>query len=127
MSEEEIKKLFSQNLNFYLSLNGKVQKDLVNYMHVSSSTASNWCTGQKLPRMDKIQSIANWLGIEKSDLLENKLALPDTSYKLDHELREFTIFLQDNPEYKKLFQMTQRINKDDIELVSKILEKFRND
>ena len=127
MSEEEIKKLFSQNLNFYLSLNGKVQKDLVNYMHVSSSTASNWCTGQKLPRMDKIQSIANWLGIEKSDLLENKLALPDTSYKLDHELREFTIFLQDNPEYKKLFQMTQRINKDDIELVSKMLEKFRND
>ena len=127
MSEEEIKKLCSQNLNFYLSLNGKVQKDLVNYMHVSSSTASNWCTGQKLPRMDKIQSIANWLGIEKSDLLENKLALPDTSYKLDHELREFTIFLQDNPEYKKLFQMTQRINKDDIELVSKILEKFRND
>ena len=127
MSEEEIKKLFSQNLNFYLSLNGKVQKDLVNYMHVSSSTASNWCTGQKLPRMDKIQSIANWLGIEKSDLLENKLALPDTSYKLDHELREFAIFLQDNPEYKKLFQMTQRINKDDIELVSKMLEKFRND
>ena len=96
-------------------------------MHVSSSTASNWCTGQKLPRMDKIQSIANWLGIEKSDLLENKLALPDTSYKLDHELREFAIFLQDNPEYKKLFQMTQRINKDDIELVSKMLEKFRND
>ncbi len=34
---------------------------------------------------------------------------------------------QDNPEYKKLFQMTQRINKDDIELVSKMLEKFRND
>lgn len=72
MSEDEIKKVFAKNLNNYLYLSGKTQADLYKYMGVSSATVSNWCTGLKMPRMDKIQAICNWLGIEKSDLLENK-------------------------------------------------------
>ena len=72
MSEDKIRKIFSKNLTNQLDLHGKNQKDLVDFIHVSSSTVSNWCTGQKLPRMDKIQAIAGWLGINTSDLLEEK-------------------------------------------------------
>lgn len=81
MSEEEIRKIFSRNLTRILEESGKTQKDLVNYIGVSSSTVSNWCTGQKLPRMDKIQSISAWLGVENSDLLENKKAEEKTTYE----------------------------------------------
>lgn len=69
MSTEDFKKIFSENLTYYLDLKGKSQADLYRYMNVSSATASDWCNGKKLPRMDKIQSICNWLGIEKSNLL----------------------------------------------------------
>lgn len=72
MSEEEIKKIFSNNLARILEENKKTQRDLVDFIGVSSSTVSDWCNGKKLPRMDKVQSIANWLGIKNSDLLENK-------------------------------------------------------
>lgn len=72
MSEDEIRKIFSKNLTTQLSRHGRNQKDLVDFIKVSSSTVSNWCTGQKLPRMDKIQMIAEWLGIKSSDLLEKK-------------------------------------------------------
>lgn len=72
MPEDKIREVFSQNLTRQLNLHGKTQKDLVNFIKVSSSTVSNWCTGQKLPRMDKIQSIAKWLNISTSELLENK-------------------------------------------------------
>jgi len=72
MSEEEIRKIFSRNLTNILVERNKSQRDLVNFIEVSSSTVSNWCTGQKLPRMDKVQIIANWLGVNNSDLLENK-------------------------------------------------------
>lgn len=81
MSEEEIKKIFSKNLTRILEECGKTQKDLVNYIGVSSSTVSNWCTGQKLPRMDKIQSISLWLGVENSDLLEIKKSEIKTTYE----------------------------------------------
>lgn len=76
MSEDKIRKIFSKNLTNQLSMHGKTQKDLVDFIHVSSSTVSNWCTGQKLPRMDKIQAIANWLGINTSDLIEEKSNVP---------------------------------------------------
>lgn len=46
--------------------------DLVNDLQLSQSTVSNWCTGLKLPRMNKIQMLADYFGIEKSDLLERK-------------------------------------------------------
>ena len=127
MSEEEIRKIFSKNLTHYLSVNGKTQKDLIDYIHVSSSTASNWCTGQKMPRMDKIQSICNWLQIGKSDLLEDKNTHNQSSYNLDHDVRDMTMFLRENPEYKVLFDATRKIPADDIDLVKQMLDRFTKD
>lgn len=100
MSEEEIRKIFSRNLTSYLELNNMTQKDLVNFIGVSSSTVSNWCTGQKLPRMDKIQTIANWLGIENSDLLEDKKsktipALKDTYFNFAKEMQDKKVSEED--------------------------------
>ena len=70
MGDESYKKTFSKNLNFFMDLNNKTQMDLMNDLHLSSSTVSNWCTGLKLPRMDKIQLLADYFHINKSDLLE---------------------------------------------------------
>ena len=72
MAEEEYKKVFSKNLKYYMELNGKNQMDLMNDLHLSSSTVSNWCTGLKLPRMDKVQKLADYFHINKSDLIEEK-------------------------------------------------------
>ena len=69
---EEYRNVFVRKLNYYMALNGKKQIDLINDLGLSSATVSSWCTGAKLPRMDKIQMLANYLGIEKSDLIEEK-------------------------------------------------------
>lgn len=72
MSEDDIKKIFSKNLLHYLSIADKTQADLSRFLSVSTATVSDWCNSKKLPRMDKIQSISNWLNIENSDLIEDK-------------------------------------------------------
>lgn len=72
MADEEYKKIFSRNLRYYMDLYSKNQMDLMNDLHLSSSTVSNWCTGQKLPRMDKVQMLADYFKINKSDLIEEK-------------------------------------------------------
>lgn len=69
---EDIKAIFSKNLSNQLYAHNKTQSDICKHMNVSSATASDWCNGKKLPRLDKIQSLCNWFGIEKSDLLEEK-------------------------------------------------------
>jgi repressor LexA len=80
MSEDEYEIIFSKNLKHYLEEAGKTQTDLINDLNLSSSTVSNWCTAQKMPRMNKVQMLADYLGIEKSDLIENKIEKNDITY-----------------------------------------------
>lgn len=74
MQEEDYKKIFSQNLKDFMDQKGISQMDLVKDLQLSQPTVSNWCTGLKLPRMDKIQALADYFGIEKSDLLEHNMS-----------------------------------------------------
>ncbi|WOC31657.1 MULTISPECIES: helix-turn-helix domain-containing protein [Caproicibacterium] len=64
--------IFAENLRRILKQKGYDQVDLANYMGVSSSTASDWCNGKKYPRVDKVQRLADWLEVLKSDLTEEK-------------------------------------------------------
>lgn len=72
VDEELYKKIFSKNLKKYMYLNSKTQTDLINDLGFNKSAVSTWCSGSRLPRMDKVQLLADYFGIEKSDLLEEK-------------------------------------------------------
>ena len=72
MSDEMYKKIFSQNLNYYMSLNRKTQSDIINDLGYNKSAVSTWCNGTRLPRMDKVDALAKYFGINRSDLIEEK-------------------------------------------------------
>lgn len=72
MSDDDYREIFVRKLHHYMTVRDKTQTDLMRDLGLSSSTVSNWCTGLKLPRMNKIQMLADYFGIKKSDLLEDK-------------------------------------------------------
>lgn len=72
MPEETYKRIFSKNLNYYMELNGKSQSDLVNDLGFNKSAVSTWCNGSRLPRMDKVETLAQYFRINRSDLIEEK-------------------------------------------------------
>lgn len=127
MSEADYRAIFVKKLSHYMNLNGKNQMDLMNDLGLSSSTVSSWCTGKKLPRMDKIQMLADYFNIEKSDLLEDKTDASTDSYYLDDEAKEAAQFLYDNPEYKVLFDATRKVKKEDIDFVKQMLDRFKSE
>ena len=55
-----------------MKLNDKNQNDLIKLLDIDKSTISTWVNGTRLPRMDKIEMLANFFNIEKSDLIEDK-------------------------------------------------------
>lgn len=125
MSEEVIKLIFSKNLVHFLQINGKSQTDLSRFIGVSTATVSDWCKGKKLPRMDKVQAISKWLGIENSDLIEDKSTTPD--YYYNKEVRELADFLHKNPDYKVLFDASRKVKPEDIEFVKQMIDRMRGD
>lgn len=62
--------VFSRKLRYYMAKSGKTQMDLMQDLGLGSSTVSNWCNGKMLPRMGKLQMLADYFGINKSDLIE---------------------------------------------------------
>lgn len=82
MQSEDYRDIFASNLNYYMDKNNVKQIDLVNKFHMSKSTVSSWCNGVKIPRMDKIERLAEYFGVSKSDLIEKKAQsniVPDTN------------------------------------------------
>jgi hypothetical protein len=79
-----------------------------------------------LPRIDKIQSICNWFGIEKDDLLTDKPDA-DSKYYLNAEARDLAQFLFDNPEYKVLFDASRKVKKQDIQFVKDLIDRMAGD
>ncbi len=64
------KEIFAFNLNRLMEKYGKQQSDIVSYMNTTASTVSDWCNAKKYPRVDKMQKLADYFGVLKSDLTE---------------------------------------------------------
>lgn len=76
------KEIFSRNLQQYILKSGKERKEIALALDVSYSTFTDWVNGNKYPRIDKIEMLANYFDIKKSDLIEDPAKLPtqiDTS------------------------------------------------
>lgn len=66
------KEVLAKNLQRYLSEREKSQKELAAIVGVSAPTVNEWLKAKKYPRIDKIEKMANYFGILKSDLIEDK-------------------------------------------------------
>ena len=66
------KEIFSRNLKRYVNESGLMQKEIAKAVGVSSGTFSDWVCGRAYPRMDKLERLANFFHIKKSDLVEDE-------------------------------------------------------
>lgn len=109
MSEDLYKKIFSKNLNHYMELNEKTQTDIINDLGFNKSAVSTWCNGTRLPRMDKVELLAQYFGINRSDLIEDKNEQTDDHYYLNDETRQIAQEAFENPELRTLFKVARDI------------------
>ena len=81
MTDEEQKRIFANNLNRYISLNQKQQIDVAKDLGINPTTFNMWCKGNSMPNVGKIQRLADYFGIGKSDLTDLKESKePDKEY-----------------------------------------------
>lgn len=69
---DNARSIFSQNLSFLLDRLGKSQIDVARELDVATGTVSSWVNGLKYPRIDKMQQLADYLGVSLSILIEEE-------------------------------------------------------
>lgn len=113
MSDLGNKKIFAKNLNYYMRINNVDRNKLCNDLDFNYTTVREWTNGTAYPRIDKIEMLANYFNIQKSDLIENK-------HKDDTRI--------DFDELEILFDKNKKIlTEDDKEIIRLIIEKRRKE
>ena len=126
MSEESYKKIFSKNLNHYMELNGKTQSDLINDLGFNKSAVSTWCNGTRLPRMDKVEMLARYFSINRSDLIEEKdSSETDDHYYLNDETREIAQEIFEKPELRSLFHAARDLSPERLKAHINFIESLK--
>ena len=105
-------------------MNNKTQSDLVNDLGFDKSTVSNWCAGLRVPKVDVIIDIANYLHVNVGDLIEDNRN--EDTYYLDDDARDMAQFMYENPEYKVLFDASRKVKKEDIDFVKQMIDRMSN-
>ena len=109
MSNIGNKETFAKNLVFYLSICGKEQKEVAEDIGVATSTFNDWAKGKKYPRIDKIELLANYFKIKKSDLIEDKKISPEEATLTEGEKMILNLFRQIPEEQQQVFLEMGRV------------------
>jgi len=105
-ADQAEKDVFSKNLTRYMEMRGVTQVDLCNALDVNKATMNGWCRGRCMPAISKVQKIADYLHIGKTDLLyeENEIdVVGNAMFRLtfDEELARYVRRISDaTPEQK---------------------------
>ena len=126
MTDKEQKMIFSTNLNRLLSATGKTQKEVAEVIGVSPQTFNTWCRGIALPRMGKVQRLADYFGVNKSDLIDE---VPKTGqeegYYIDEETAKVAQEIFDDPDLRALFSAAKDAKPDDLKMAAEMLRRFK--
>lgn len=74
--------IFADNLKRLMERDGKSRKDVCDALNLNYYTFTDWVNAKKYPRMDKVELLADYFNVTKSELIEeyssNGIASPGT-------------------------------------------------
>lgn len=118
------KNIFSQNLNHYMKENGKSRRDISQALGISYYTVTDWVKGKKYPRMDKVEMLANYFGILKSDLIEDKPKEHKEMQKKNDILSDIILKLNEDNELLEMVEALSNLGFEKREAVKSVLNAF---
>lgn len=122
MNEDIYKQIFSKNLRYYMNLRGKNQIDIINDLGINKSAISTWVNGSRLPRMDKVDLLAKYLGCTRSDLIEEHTVSDEQStYYINPETAEMAQAIFENKELRILFDAAKDAAPEDLQALQSML------
>lgn len=119
MSEKEQREIFQENLLALLNKKDYSQNEVAKRIGVSPQTFNTWCRGIAIPRMSKIQKLADFFGVDKSQLLD-KQTKKDNEESIFSEVDDMTNELFEK--HKLLFSKTKNASVNDMKKIIAIVD-----
>lgn len=118
MRKEWSKEVFAKNLNYYMEQANKNQKEMAAIVGVSAPTFNEWLKAKKFPRIDKIEKLAQYFGILKSDLIEEKIT--EEKQQKNDIRSDIAVRLIKDSEFLSVVEVINKLNPEQLASIKQI-------
>ena len=124
MSNIGNKEIMSKNLKYYIAKSGKDRRELAEIWGFPYSTVTEWINGRKYPRIDRIEVMADYFGILKSDLIEEKTEEHRETQMKNDILSDIILKLNEDEELLSMVETLSNLGFEKREAVKSVLNAF---
>ena len=125
MSNIGNKEIMSKNLKYYIERSGKDRRELSEIWGFPYSTVSEWVNGRKYPRIDRIEIMADYFGILKSDLIEDKGAEHKEMQKKNDIMADIVVRMRTDSEFLSVVECLMSLDSEKISSVKTLISAFQ--
>ena len=120
---KENRAIMGQNIRRLLIEKDITRQELSDRLGISYSTLTDWINGNTYPRIDSIERLANFFGVNKSDLVEEK----QSEYFYDEQTAELARELHQNPRLSVLMSASRKTKPEELEALIRIVETMTDE
>jgi transcriptional regulator with XRE-family HTH domain len=120
MNKEWSKEVFAKNLTYYMEKANKNQKEMAAIVGVSAPTFNEWLKAKKFPRIDKIEKLAQYFGILKSDLIEEKTQEHREMQQKNSTLAGLTVRMRKDEEFLSVVEIISQLSPEQLASVKQV-------
>lgn len=120
MHKEWSKEVFAKNLTYYMERANKNQKEMAAIVGVSAPTFNEWLKAKKFPRIDKIEKLAQYFGILKSDLIEEKTEEHREMQQKNSTLAGLTVRMRNDAEFLSVVEIISELSPEQLASIKQV-------
>lgn len=123
MSDLGNKAIMAENIQRLMDSKGVDRNQICADLGFKYTTFTDWVKGNTYPRIDKIEMMAKYFGVNKSDLVEKHV---ESGYYTNKEVAEYAEMLRTRPNARLLFSAAKDISKEDMEKAVEYIEFLKS-
>ena len=122
MSNIGNKETMAKNLKYYIAKSGKDRRELSQIWGFPYSTVTEWINGKKYPRIDRIEVMAEYFGILKSDLIEERTEEHREMQKKNDTLSSIVIRMQTDDVFMSAVESLYKLDQKKLSSILALLD-----
>ena len=124
MDTNRNKEIFARNLARYMERKGVTNQQLCDALDFKYTTFMDWRKGATYPRIGKIEAMAEYFGILKSDLIEEKSEADLEMQKNNDAIADIVNRLYDDVDFQELNKILYPLNSEQIKSITQMIKGF---
>lgn len=116
------KEIMARNIKRFMELKRKDRNEICKDLDIKYTTFTDWINGNTYPRIDKIEMMANYFGISKADLVEERT--DQQQYYFSPEVESLAQEMMDKPNLHMLCDASRNLSEEDMRFVIDMVNRM---